>query len=267
MDRHEYKRQNEQRDAHRKAKLFYETIANRRLQDGSKWRRFIPAWWNIPSDRFAFFVALFTGVLVLVGYCQLNAISGQLDAMEADQRAWVSLNDNTEIRITAPLTFEPAKGASMSINYVLRNTGRSPALHVMWRSKIIALPMTKRSIVEIPERQNELCEPLRDIAGSFLDIVAFPGDKIPRNEGLFISTEDIEIATKARQSGPLAHDGFISMALIACVDYQSSVFKHHQTRYAFHLGVPMASGMFMGDLMPDGVRPDVRLIYFSQSAD
>ena len=59
------------------------------------------------------------------------------------------------------------------------------------------------------------------------------------------------------------------MALIVCIDYQLSfVPEHRQTRYAFWLGVPLEAGGFMGDLKPDyGVREDVRLIYFSQSAD
>ncbi len=71
------------------------------------------------------------------------------------------------------------------------------------------------------------------------------------------------------EAGDFAHPGFIRPSLIVCFDYQlaSDHTKHFQTRYAFMLGVPLPSGAVMADIKPEGVRPDVRLVYFSQSAD
>ena len=68
MDRHEYRRQNERRDACRDKKLAEESHATKR------WWQWRPTWWNIPSDRFAFFVAVFTGVLALVAIWQWSAM-------------------------------------------------------------------------------------------------------------------------------------------------------------------------------------------------
>jgi hypothetical protein len=57
MDKEEYQRQNEQRNEQKKAKSFRE-----------RWF----GWWKNPSDRFAFFIAIFTAVLAVVAYCQLG---------------------------------------------------------------------------------------------------------------------------------------------------------------------------------------------------
>jgi hypothetical protein len=73
MDRLEYKRQNEKRDARRKEKLLEESHPKKR------WWQWRPTWWDTPGDRFAFFVAAFTGVLATAGYWQLTAMRGQLD--------------------------------------------------------------------------------------------------------------------------------------------------------------------------------------------
>jgi hypothetical protein len=78
MDKKEYKRQNEQRKKQAQEKTFRE-------------RSF--GWWKTPSDRFAAFIALFTAVLAIVAYFQLDAmhstdkaIHNQLEAMkEADR--------------------------------------------------------------------------------------------------------------------------------------------------------------------------------------
>jgi len=57
MDRHEYKRQNEERAARLKAKIF------EKMNDEKVWYLRRPTWWDIPSDRFSFLVASFTGAL------------------------------------------------------------------------------------------------------------------------------------------------------------------------------------------------------------
>jgi hypothetical protein len=70
MERHEYKRQNQERDSKRQQKLAEERCTDRR------WWQWRPRWWSVPSDRFSFFVAFFTGVLAIVSYFQLSALSG-----------------------------------------------------------------------------------------------------------------------------------------------------------------------------------------------
>lgn len=181
------------------------------------------------------------------------------------ERPWVSAEN---ISITSPLRFEPTKGGLMSIGYILRNTGRSPALHVMWQSRLIVLSHTKLMTEEISERQADLCNPLRKMASSLLDTTVFPGDTIPGEWPLSVNPAEIAAAMKSRETTPFKHSGYISVFIITCIDYQISILpQHHQTRYAFMIGIPMPSGPIMGDIKPEGTTPDLRLIYFSQSAD
>ncbi len=101
-------------------------------------------------------IAWLTGVLSAVGIAsaifsalQWIAISGQLDAMEADQRPWVSVFPKDGFSIIEPLTFDAKTGAGMRFSYKLRNTGKSPALHVRIRAKIVILPMKTWENVEM----------------------------------------------------------------------------------------------------------------------
>jgi hypothetical protein len=87
MNRHEYKRQNEQREARIQAKKLEKSNAEKR------WFQRRPKWWSVPSDRFSFFVAAFTGLLATVSIWQLLVIRGQLDAMERDQQPYLSIGD------------------------------------------------------------------------------------------------------------------------------------------------------------------------------
>lgn len=75
MDRHEYKRQNDQRDAERKAKLRQGAETKNFWQQIARWR---PSWWELPSDRFAFFLVLFTAMLGIVGSAQWITMKDQL---------------------------------------------------------------------------------------------------------------------------------------------------------------------------------------------
>lgn len=87
MDRHEYKRQNEERAARIKAKIFEKVNAEK------VWYRRRPKWWHNPGDRFSFFVASATVALAFFSIWQLMVMRGQLDAMERDQHPYVSIGD------------------------------------------------------------------------------------------------------------------------------------------------------------------------------
>jgi hypothetical protein len=183
----------------------------------------------------------------------------------AELRPWVSAED---ISITSPLRFESPKGGLLTIGYVLRNTGHSPALHVMWRSKLVVLSMTKNVTEEISERQATLCDPMLKMSRDLFEDTVFPGDKIPGAEGMGVSPAEIAAAIKSREAGPFKHSGYVSLAMISCIDYQMSLIpQHHQTRYAFTIGIPMTFGGYMGDIRPEDIPSGLRLIYFSQSAD
>jgi hypothetical protein len=225
-----------------------------------------------------------TVVLGCIAYAQYSVYNRQAGIMdkqaiiaerqvrltESDQRPWVYSDPIGGTIISKPLAFDSVNGGLIQISYALKNTGKSPALHTVWRSKLFAISMTKFVDEEFSEQQSALCDPLRTKSQGLLDVTIFAGDKLPFQgweNGL--PKKDIEEALKARESGPFAHSGFISLGLIACIDYQSPVVssEHHQTRYGFQLGIPMGDGSYMGDIKPEGTPDGIRLIYFSQSAD
>jgi hypothetical protein len=226
--------------------------------------------------RWTRFVGVFTGLLFIAAvlqFCamrgQLTVMQGQLDAMDADQRPWVSVFPKDGLSIIEPLTFDTKNGATMRIAYKLRNTGKSPGLHVRAAGKIVILPGETWQKEEMAKSQAFFCDPMRNIEDQFYDAIIFPGDEIDSNLPVSMSASEIQSGLKKKDSGPFAHPGFISPSLIMCFDYQlvSNHIKHFQTRYAFILGIPIQNGLIMGDIKPEGTRPDVRLIYFSQSAD
>jgi len=201
---------------------------------------------------------------------QANAAKSAADtaarSLELSERPWVSI-DNKSLFITKPLTFN-SNSASMYIGYSWKNTGHSPAMHIHSKNKLIVLSMTRLPEAEAAERQAALCDPLRKIPRWFLEITIFPDDTFPFNEGLGLDQGEIAAGLKSRESGPAAHPGYISLALVGCIDYQFSFApEHHQTRYAFWVGITGPPGLWKADLKPDGVQPDVKLIYMSQSAD
>lgn len=200
---------------------------------------------------------------------QRVVMQGQLDAMKADQRPWVSLASVDGIAISEPLTFSADRSAKMRLVYRLRNGGKSPALHVRFNAKIVMLPHIDSYTTEIATAQADFCDPMRSVANEFDDDVIFPGDQPSRDYPLSLSAGDVEIALKRKETGFFAHKGYVSLSVIACIDYQRPAGRsdHIQTRYAYMLGVPMEGGVIMGDIVPTGIRPDVRLVGFSQSAE
>ncbi len=203
---------------------------------------------------------------------QADFTQGQLDTMRDDQRAWVSLSPHDDgIGIYSALSFANPKFAGVGIARKLRNTGHSPAFHVQWNEKII-YPLYKEALeIEVKKAQSSYCDQFYRLDGSFLDQTLFPGDEISGKVMDGLEQKDVQEALRSRETGPLAHKGFLSLMLIACIDYQINVgtaVKHHQTRYAFFFGAPLIDGAgFMADIQPAGTRPDVGLILFSQSAE
>jgi hypothetical protein len=208
-------------------------------------------------------------VTIIVGYWQYSAIKGQLDEMRDEQRPWVSVDPKDGLGISQPLTFKDAMGVGFRVAYKLRNTGKSPALHVRFQAKIVFLPMKESSVIEISRSQDRFCEPIRNIADEFYDNIVFPGDEIGGDWPLGASQSDVNASLKTRDSGPFRHPGFVTPYAIICIDYQLSpkTSNHFQTRYAFLLGIPQSNGTIIGDLKPEGTQPDVRLVFFSQSAE
>jgi hypothetical protein len=247
MDSQEYKRQNAQRDAQRKAKLFEETLAEnikfeaeaKKLLDTSfkktweyklrffKWR---PGWWTPPADRFAGLVAIFTLCLVVVSYCQLNAIRGQLTAMEADQRPWIKAN----VEIGGPLQFPPNGIGILPLKITLTNAGKSPALNIRPAIWAFIPSRTRKDMhAEWQHRcENLRAEPLDNPARGF---VLFPGDHSTLEEAGLGPISAIAVTSDEIRSAPIDEDGkkILNISIYGCFDYLApSRELHHQTGVA-----------------------------------
>jgi hypothetical protein len=143
MDRHEYKTQNEQRDAQRNEKLLWRYFW--------KWR---PVWWKLPAERFGFFVAVFTGALVLVSYWQFTAIKGQLKEMHEQ-----TITTRSQIRanmvqedIGHELRYESGQLSGIFFTPHWKNSGATDAInYVGWYRLAIFTGKTNWTAADCPE--------------------------------------------------------------------------------------------------------------------
>jgi hypothetical protein len=204
------------------------------------------------------------GALVEATNKQAVATSGQLSVMqqqlEVTERPWVSLSvDRLSI---SPLNFGPKEGAA-TINYVMRNTGKSAALKANLRARLFIYSFDQL-YTQITEQQAVLRK--RMSAPNYPETTIFPGDTISDATPVTLYTNEISAGLKSRESGIARHPGFISMAVVICIDYRFPFSpKHHQTEYVFLIGVPGIGVMV--DFKPEGTLSDIRLIYFRQSAN
>lgn len=231
-----------------------------------------------------FAIALFALGGVIVGIFQWSAMSGQLGEMKTggkdthdlaiaagiqaaaakssaetareQLRPWVS----AKLSIQHPLTFN-AKGGTMTIKALLRNPGHSAAIHVRFKSELIAV-MGNNLVGSLKTQQANLCDPYRTGTkqGVLIGNILFPGDQIEVSEMMNLPEAEIQSALSAS-----VEKGFISPVVIACADYQfSASSEHHQTRYAFPLskGRPDFQGGWKGFFEPSGAPVGVTLVRF-----
>jgi hypothetical protein len=86
-----------------------------------KWR---PAWWRTASDKFAFFVALFTAVLAVVAGLQTCVLKNQLTEMKNEQRPWIGV-PRIESRKWPEIDGDVV---NFALAFILKNYGHSPAV-------------------------------------------------------------------------------------------------------------------------------------------
>jgi hypothetical protein len=186
--------------------------------------------------------------------------------LEVSSRPWVSASVDME----EPIKFTDA-GASTTVSFSLRNVGHTPALETQYRADIVTLPEKTWQSVELRDAAKHECVPMlqRFIGSPHIFPAFFPGDSFKADWPASISRAGILNALKATEKGVLAHKGFVRLYLVACVDYQLSFgVEHHQTVYGFQLGTPVGdSGMWMSDVKPEGVHPEMKLIMLDSFAN
>jgi hypothetical protein len=148
-------------------------------------------------------VAKFTAVLCLVGIIQYSIFEKTDDTLRAAQRPWMKF---TSIVMTKPLHCE-ANEISTTLQFTMRNTGTSPALHVLPKVGLNIEASGRLSDLA----QHEICDPLRtEDVTTRPGIAVFPGsDDDPVGE--------MEIS--ATRIGP-PHTQWIFPTILACIDYR-----------------------------------------------
>jgi hypothetical protein len=167
--------------------------------------------------------------------------------LQMSERPWVYA---TNWSLIEPLSFTE-KGGVVRIAITLKNVGRSPAIHVRFISKIMGWGK------DFLRQQTEFCDSWKIVhKGQLPGNTIFAGEQLPANYVTDINSDELRIALQKSEL-----PGKISPWLVACIDYEFSFDSgHHQTRYAFPLGRPMASGGWMGFFVPSGTPEGVVLI-------
>jgi hypothetical protein len=111
MDKEEYKRQNKERDEKKNVKRFSE-----------RWFK----WWNVPSDRFAALIALFTAVLAVVAYFQLKAMRHTDEAINDQLKKARIQNETTREQIRANIATDGVASEPIQQNNVIIGWNMNP---------------------------------------------------------------------------------------------------------------------------------------------
>jgi hypothetical protein len=160
-------------------------------------------------------------------------------------RPWISI----KTQVISDLIFTEPEGR-VSFKHELRNTGRSPATHIIIREELYLFGSAEKSV----EAQKVVCGSIRNMQASRLTIgyVLFPGDVLRPRSSLPISRKDIDeyIDSFAQKNGMKKADVGVSLRLIECVDYVFEPFdgQHHQTGRIYDLmwGDPAHGGGWTG---------------------
>jgi hypothetical protein len=167
--------------------------------------------------------------------------------LQMSERPWVYATDWSLIE---PLSFTE-KGGKIGLGITLKNVGHSPAIHVRFVSKVMGWGK------DFLRQQAEYCDRWKTVPkGGLPGNTIFPGEQHPASYITGIDNDELRIALQKSEL-----PGKISPWLVACIDYEFPFdSEHHQTRYAFPLGRPEASGGWMGFFVPNGTPDGVVLI-------
>jgi hypothetical protein len=99
-------------------------------------------------------LAIATAIGSVFALFTLNAIRGQLDEMQADQRPWLSVT----VKPVGQMIFHDNKEVSISLSVISKNFGRSPARRIEIVPEIHAV--TEKNLREVAYRlfQDHTCE-------------------------------------------------------------------------------------------------------------
>ncbi len=193
-------------------------------------------------ERWKFFVELGTGLGIwatVVGTAiaildtrqaterQLGAMRGQIDAMIAQQRPWISAKPRLKLPLMlSDAKFDPKQQSFdlfVPLEVELQNHGNSPAIDVTIQSMLFALPIAPEIL---NAKQEELCTTAEQTAKDEkkLGIAVFPGETKP--------------AKGTASTGPVIQPDPppLHYYMEGCIDYTYNGTLHGKTGYRIELG-------------------------------
>ncbi len=154
---------------------------------------------------------------------QTVAMERQLDVMEADQRAWISIVD---VAVSGPITYE-VSGARLNLTFFLKNVGRSPATRA-WLD-LISFPLYQGR--DPGTEQASWCNGHENRVVPIGRTIFPSNDSFPWPITTNIPIDEIEKATQGTIK-------FIVPIVVGCFDYRLASGKTGQTPFIFQLRKP-----------------------------
>jgi hypothetical protein len=194
--------------------------------------------------------ALATAFLVGIGWRGVNAAKDTLLAiqeqsdltqsqLELSHRPWIS----AEVSVGSELVFDE-RGGTLMLSAAIKNVGHSVAKHVsLWTEFVIGgdnVQTAHEKFCNVIRQQNN---------ASDYGWLLFPDQGITEPRPVIARLADVE---RGVREGPFKDSGEISLHLIGCVDYQSTLdpSKHHQTKFVYLVSRVDPSGRLMGNFNP-----------------
>lgn len=173
--------------------------------------------------------------------------------LEMSERPWVS----ADAEIISPFTFD-IRGAHVSIQFILKNIGHSPAVGIWIETTFFILGQGHPNpVIE----QKKVCDLIQQRSPDprSLGYTLFPGDQISQNITVNLNAVDIKKFEKD------IHAPFIAPTVAGCVDYKFEFSQgHHQTGFVYDVMkiVPANPLIFLGINTEHGniPRAELRLV-------
>lgn len=145
-----------------------------------------------------------------------SAANTAASQLELTERPWVSIKD---AHVVSPLVFN-SSGAHVTFEFVLRNSGPSPAIDVSLSPRLYLLP----SHEDVAPAVERLCNNKIPQGQSLHGLTLFPGIDTPQRMEVMLDKE--EMANSAKQ-----HGGVIVITPIVCIAYRPT-FKAEAQYYS-----------------------------------
>lgn len=188
----------------------------------------------------------------------LGVMGGTLREMQVEQRPWISV----EPLIAGPLSIDD-RGVHVVINFVLTNTGHTPARNVVVVQPRF-VPITDdeikidrvRKIISNIERPPE-CGGTSPDSPTTYGVMLFPGQSRTETKEVSFSRQDLDRYLQKTNDGVSQVARFIWPTMYSCVDYRfTQGDQHHHTPLVYDLMTSDAQGHALGlDITTHSVFP------------